>query len=136
MTILNQYPLEQIFPTDEEMNAIIDDAYDADIAVSIIKTRHARGLTQEDFAKILGVSQSYVSQLESASVLPSHKKLKFIARTLKAKLIAPQIELSKSENNVFLQFIAYESSPKSASRTTKNFGLPTNAEYQNTMQYA
>jgi transcriptional regulator with XRE-family HTH domain len=37
------------------------------------------------------VTQSYVAQLENADVLPSHKKLKSIARILKASLLPPQI---------------------------------------------
>lgn len=136
MTILNQYPHNQIYHTDEERNAALDDAYDAEIAVSIIKTRHSRGLTQQDFAEILGVSQAYISQLESASVLPSHKKLKFIAKKLRARLIAPRVELATSENKNLLQFIIQESKPMSGTWTNKDFGFVPNNEYRNNTQYA
>ncbi len=91
MNTSNHQAIYRLFHTDEERNAALDDEYDVELAMSIMRSRHARNLTQKDFAEQMKVSQSYIAQLENADVLPSHKKLKEIARVLQAKLFAPRI---------------------------------------------
>ncbi len=88
--------ISRLFPTDEERNAVLDDAYDVGIATSIVRSRHARNMTQDELAEKMGVSQSYVAQLENANVLPSHKKLKLLARVLKASLWHPQVVVGEA----------------------------------------
>lgn len=92
----NYQAINNLFHTDEERNIALDDAYDVGVAASIMRSRHARNLTQEEFAEKMGVSQSYVAQLENANVLPSHKKLKLIARILKANLWHPRIVVEEN----------------------------------------
>lgn len=74
----------------QTLNAL-DTLYDVELAKSLLRARIARGLTQTQLAEAMGVGQSYISQLENATVLPSHKNLKKIARILKAVLEPPQI---------------------------------------------
>jgi len=51
-----------------------------DIALLLVETRHRLGMTQGQFAKRAGVSQSYISQLESGTANPSIRKLAQLLR--------------------------------------------------------
>ncbi len=93
----NRSLLDRWFSNDEDRLLALENAYDVQIAHSISMARHHRKMTQHDLATELGVSQSYVAQLESAAVLPSHKKLKFLARIFKAKLAPPRIVIEQAE---------------------------------------
>lgn len=88
----NQVHQNLFYRTDSELNDSLDDAYDVNLAINLIKARRFRNLTQVELAKLMSVSQAYIAQLESGSVLPSHTKLKKIARILKSKLSPPQLE--------------------------------------------
>ncbi|KKM11208.1 XRE family transcriptional regulator [Clostridiales bacterium PH28_bin88] len=57
------------------------------IARAIIKLRMERGLTQEELAKQVGVTQSVIARLESGRHLPSLRSLHELAEKLGLKLV-------------------------------------------------
>lgn len=83
--------LEMMFHTDEERNEVLDSLYDIEIGASIIQARTEGGLNQKQLAEALDVKQPYLSRIENGVVPPSHKRLKQIARVLKARLISPKL---------------------------------------------
>jgi transcriptional regulator with XRE-family HTH domain len=62
--------------TDPELAEQLDDLQAAqEVALLIARTRMALGLTQADFAHRAGVTQAYISQLESGTANPSVRRL-------------------------------------------------------------
>ena len=55
-------------------------------AVNLIRLRLAKGLTQEDLAKMLNTKQESIARLESGGSLPSLTTMKKIANVLDADL--------------------------------------------------
>jgi transcriptional regulator with XRE-family HTH domain len=55
-------------------------------AATLIRLRLARGLTQEDLAKLLNTKQESIARLESGRSLPSLSTMKKIAEALGADL--------------------------------------------------
>jgi transcriptional regulator with XRE-family HTH domain len=53
-----------------------------DLALMLVAIRKRRGLTQSAFAKVAGVSQSYVAQLESGAANPSIRAVDRLLRRL------------------------------------------------------
>ena len=64
------------------------DALEAEfkLAASVIRLRLAKGLTQEDLAKLLNTKQESIARLENGRSLPSLSTMKKIARALDAEL--------------------------------------------------
>ena len=118
--------LQKMFPVSEEYNSLLDRSYDIHLAMSLVQARHARELTQAQFAQLLNVSQAYISQLENASVLPSHKKLKLIAKKLKAQLAPPKVIVS-SENALQSSFTCLSFSTHSQG-TVSTLTLPVDKD--------
>jgi DNA-binding XRE family transcriptional regulator len=56
------------------------------LAATLIRLRLARGLTQEDLAKLLNTKQESIARLESGNSLPSISTMKKIADVLGADL--------------------------------------------------
>ena len=56
------------------------------LAASLIRLRLAKGLTQEDLAKLLNTKQESIARLESGRSLPSLTTVKKIADVLDAEL--------------------------------------------------
>jgi transcriptional regulator with XRE-family HTH domain len=56
------------------------------LAATLIRLRLARGLTQEDLAKLLNTKQESIARLESGDSLPSLSTVKKIADALDADL--------------------------------------------------
>jgi transcriptional regulator with XRE-family HTH domain len=99
--------IERLFHTEEDRNTALGLDYDVQIAHSITMARQYRNMTQHELALTMDVSQSYVAQLENASVLPSHTKLKLIAQKLKARLLPPKIVIEDSSNESSIPTIKY-----------------------------
>lgn len=57
-----------------------------EIAWQLIKYRTARGLTQEQLARLAKTSPSHISRLESGQYLPSMSNLKKVAEALKVRI--------------------------------------------------
>jgi transcriptional regulator with XRE-family HTH domain len=71
------------------------------LASALIQLRLAKGLTQEQLAKLLNTKQESIARLESGSSLPSLSTVKKVADTLDAKLeisLRPKGESSKNES--------------------------------------
>ena len=56
------------------------------LAAALIRLRLARGLTQEELAKLLNTKQESIARLESGSSLPSLATVKRVADALDAEL--------------------------------------------------
>ena len=56
------------------------------LATSLIRLRLAKGLTQEELAKLLNTKQESIARLESGRLLPSLSTVKRIADVLDAEL--------------------------------------------------
>ena len=56
------------------------------LAAALIRLRLAKGLTQEDLAKLLNTKQESIARLESGSSLPSLSTVKKLAEALDAEL--------------------------------------------------
>jgi transcriptional regulator with XRE-family HTH domain len=56
------------------------------LAPALIRLRLAKGLTQEQLAKLLNTKQESIARLESGSSLPSLSTVKRVANALDAKL--------------------------------------------------
>jgi transcriptional regulator with XRE-family HTH domain len=56
------------------------------LAATLIRLRLAKGLTQDELAKVLNTKQSSIARLESGSSLPSLSMVKKVADALDAKL--------------------------------------------------
>ena len=52
------------------------------MSIKIEELRKKKGITQEEFAELMGVTQGAVSQWENGTVTPSSKKLPKIAEAL------------------------------------------------------
>lgn len=71
-------PKKQQKPTGEQRDP------DARFGRRIAELRHARGLTQEELAKLSGVSQSYIAELEHGRRLVPAMRLSMAAALAKA----------------------------------------------------
>ena len=70
------------------------------LASALIQLRLAKGLTQEQLAKLLNTKQESIARLESGGSLPSLSTVKKVADALDAKLeisLRPKGESSKNE---------------------------------------
>lgn len=56
------------------------------LAAALIRLRLARGLTQEQLARLLNTKQESIARLESGSSLPSLNTIKKVANALDAEL--------------------------------------------------
>ena len=56
------------------------------LAAALIRLRLAKGLTQEELAKLLNTKQESIARLESGSSLPSLSTVKRLANALDAEL--------------------------------------------------
>ena len=56
------------------------------LAATLIRLRLAKGLTQEDLAKLLNTKQESIARLESGGSLPSLSTMKKVANALGADL--------------------------------------------------
>ena len=56
------------------------------LAVDLIRLRLAKGLTQEDLAKLLNTKQESIARLENGGSLPSLSTMKKLAEALDAEL--------------------------------------------------
>ncbi|MDD2471576.1 MAG: helix-turn-helix transcriptional regulator [Dehalococcoidales bacterium] len=56
------------------------------LAAALISLRLAKGLTQEDLAKMLNTKQESIARLENAGSLPSLSTMKKLAKALDAEL--------------------------------------------------
>ena len=56
------------------------------LAAALIRLRLAKGLTQEDLAKMLNTKQESIARLENAGSLPSLSTMKKLAKALDAEL--------------------------------------------------
>lgn len=56
------------------------------LAASLIRLRLAKGLTQEDLAKMLNTKQESIARLENGGSLPSLSTMKKLAEALDAEL--------------------------------------------------
>jgi ribosome-binding protein aMBF1 (putative translation factor) len=56
------------------------------LAVALIRLRLAKGLTQEDLAKMLNTKQESIARLENGGSLPSLSTMKKLAEALDAEL--------------------------------------------------
>jgi transcriptional regulator with XRE-family HTH domain len=56
------------------------------LAATLIRLRSAKGLTQEDLAKLLNTKQESIARLESGDALPSLSTIKRLANALDAEL--------------------------------------------------
>jgi DNA-binding XRE family transcriptional regulator len=56
------------------------------LAANLIRLRLARGLTQEDLARILNTKQESIARLENGGTLPSLSTMKKLAEALDADL--------------------------------------------------
>lgn len=56
------------------------------LAASLIRLRLAKGLTQEDLAKMLNTKQESIARLENGGSLPSLSTMKKLAKALDAEL--------------------------------------------------
>lgn len=88
----------------------LEDRLMAEISTAIIKKRTASGLTQEEFARSLGVSQSMISKYESGSY-------NFSIATLIPILNALHMRLSIVDQNT-----PAHSSPSRSSSSSSFFG--------------
>lgn len=70
--------------------------YSVDVSVAITKLRMELGLTQKQFAELVGMTQEAISRLESACCYPSIRTLERIARKTGTDLI---IEFRKITKN-------------------------------------
>ncbi len=70
------------------------------LASALIRLRLAKGLTQEQLAKMLNTKQESIARLESGSSLPSLSTIKKVAATLDAELeinLRPKHQFKKEE---------------------------------------
>ncbi|MFC1956946.1 helix-turn-helix domain-containing protein [Chloroflexota bacterium] len=56
------------------------------LAATLIRLRLAKGLTQEDLARVLNTKQASIARLESGSSLPSLSMVKKVADALDAEM--------------------------------------------------
>ena len=66
----------------------------AEIAVTVSQVRRSHNLTQEDLAKRLGTSQSYIAKLESGDANPTIGNIGRILANLELRLVAGVSSLS------------------------------------------
>lgn len=66
----------------------------AEIAVTVSQVRRSHNLTQEDLAKRLGTSQSYIAKLESGDANPTIGSIGRILANLELRLVAGVSSLS------------------------------------------
>lgn len=80
-----------------------------DIANSVEKARALSGLTQKNFSRKIGTSQSYVSRVENGTVIPSIKTLFKMSEAMKTYLVAPSFgviideKVKKDLNNCLIK---------------------------------
>jgi transcriptional regulator with XRE-family HTH domain len=75
------------------------------LAVALIRLRLAKGLTQEELARLLNTKQESIARLESGSSLPSLSTVKRLANALDAELeinLRPKQQTSRESGNVKL----------------------------------
>jgi transcriptional regulator with XRE-family HTH domain len=68
------------------------------LAATLIRLRLARGLTQEDLAKLLNTKQESIARLESGDSLPSLSTIKKLANVLDLELeinLRPKCQLDE-----------------------------------------
>lgn len=73
------------------------------IAIKIFDNRIDRGLNQSEFAKLLGISQSMVSKLESGEYNPTVEQLHKISKKLNLKfdIIFCEYPLANNANKIW-----------------------------------
>lgn len=75
------------------------------LAAALIRLRLAKGLTQEELAKLLNTKQESIARLESGSSLPSLSTVKRLADALDAELeinLRPKQQISRESGNITL----------------------------------
>lgn len=73
------------------------------LASTLIRLRLAKGLTQEQLAKLLHTKQESIARLESGSSLPSLSTVKKVADALDAELeinLRPRVHAAESKTTV------------------------------------
>src|SRR5260370_561848 len=70
------------------------------IFVIMTKRRNQLGLSQQDLAKICGIGQSLISELESGRISPTLKTLRRVLENLKMEIVLTELIPSPIERDI------------------------------------
>ena len=124
--------LSQRLGCPEHRKAFGAEDYKAEIARLIFETRKAEGLTQEQFGKLLGVSQPYIARLERGDANPTIGMVgrMFAVFCLRVRSRTEEFERPPSKRKMVAPNITIRVSKKRPSRKQWAMGLELAKKYK------
>lgn len=118
MTISVQADLEERLKDGAFAKEYGENIAKAEIAVTVSQARRSKNMTQEDLAKTLDYSQSYIAKLESGDANPTIGKIGRILACLGLRVSASFSPLSSRIEEKSIRFESIDSSEVDSSWTT------------------